>query len=64
VQLKNLQSKAKSATKNVGNPAQDFANKGKKTVAQAKPAFNKAKVRIAHLLHFHYSLESATSPSR
>jgi hypothetical protein len=45
MQLKDLQKKAKSATKNVGNPAQDFANKGKKAVAKAKPAVNKAKVR-------------------
>ena len=45
VQLKGLQSKAKSAVKSVGNnPAQDFANQGKKAVAQAKPAVNKAKV--------------------
>ena len=47
LQLKSLQSKAKSAAKSVGNnPAQDFANKGKKAVAQAKPAVNKAKVPI------------------
>ena len=46
-QLKGLQSKAKSAAKSVGsNPAQDFANKGKKAVSQAKPAVNKAKVLV------------------
>jgi hypothetical protein len=56
VQLKGLQSKAKSAAKSVGNnPAQDFANKGKSAVAKAKPAVNKAKV--------HTDLCSTTSRS-
>lgn len=51
-QIKDLQKKAKSPSKKVGNPAADFAAQGKKVAAQAKPAVNKAKVRTWHKPHW------------